>query len=127
MPSSATPDAQYFFRISNYYGESVGSYLVRVVATKSYDAYEPNDDILEARTVPIGSAVKAAIMDKRDVDFFHVKAGGSEQELVVEVKNASSTLRPSIEVFDASKTSIGQAQQYDGRRRCGLCLQGARR
>ena len=106
-PFVGAPDRRYMFRVSNYYGSSVGAYLVRVVATKAYDAHEPNDDIFSARSIATGAEVKAAIMDRGDADFFRVEAGGGAQELTVDIKNASTTLRPAIGIFDAAKTSIG--------------------
>jgi hypothetical protein len=100
------PDRRYMFRVSNYYGSSVGAYLVRVIPTKAYDAHEPNDDILSARPIATGTQVSAKIMDKGDADFFRVETSGA-QELLVEIRNSSTTLRPAIGVFDAAKTSIG--------------------
>jgi hypothetical protein len=102
------PGTRYLFRVSNYYGESVGAYLVRAVATKAYDAHEPNDDILSASSIAAGTAVTAAIMDKGDVDFFRLAPGTAEQDVQVDIKNASTTLHPNVEVFDANKTRIGQ-------------------
>jgi|GEM_PF-1303033 len=99
------PETRYYFRISNYYGSSVGSYLVRVIASKAYDAHEPNDGILSARTIALGTAVKAEIMDKSDVDYFRIEAGTAE-ELLIAISNASNTLRPALQVFDSSKASI---------------------
>jgi hypothetical protein len=101
------PDTRYIFRISNYYGGSVGAYLVRATATKAYDAHEPNDDILSARPVKLGSAVEARIMDKSDVDYFRIESGAAAQELLAVIKNASVTLRPVVEIFDAGKASLG--------------------
>ncbi|HXF53120.1 MAG TPA: hypothetical protein VNK52_03250 [Hyphomicrobiaceae bacterium] len=99
------PDTRYYFRVSNYYGSSVGSYLVRVIATKAYDAHEPNEDILSARTIALGDAVKAEIMDKSDVDYFRIESGAAD-ELLISIKNASTTLRPALQMFDASKANI---------------------
>ncbi len=106
-PFVGAPDRRYMFRVSNYYGSSVGAYLVRVIATKAYDAHEPNDDILSATAIKSGTEVKAAIMDKGDADFFRVETGGGTQELQVDIRNASTTLRPAIVMFDAAKTNIG--------------------
>jgi hypothetical protein len=82
-------------------------YLMRVVATKSYDALEPNDDILYAKPIGVAAPVLANIMDKNDLDFFAVTAGKSEGTLVASVKNRSTTLQPEIALYGANKTLLG--------------------
>ena len=103
----AEPATRYVVRASNTYGSSTGVYLMRVVATKSYDALEPNDDILHARPIAIAAPVVANIMDKSDLDFFAITAGKSEATLVASVKNGSITLQPEIALYGANKTLLG--------------------
>ena len=98
---------KYVARVSNVYGNSTGVYLLRVLPKKAYDAYEPNDDILNAKTITVATPVTASIMDKDDVDYFSLTSGKAEETLVVEVKNRSTTLQPEIMAYDAAKTAIG--------------------
>jgi len=107
----ALPKTTYTVRASNYYGQSVGVYLLRVVATKSYDAYEPNDDILSAKPIAEGAPIKAQIMDKNDVDYYAIAVPNSAGTLAIAVANKSTSLHPLITVFDASKTQV--ASQYN--------------
>ena len=89
--SSPTPATPYVVRVSNYYGESVGVYLLRIVATKAYDAHEPNDDILTPRRSRFAEPVAAGIMDKDDVDYFAVTSGAKDGVLRALVQNRSTT------------------------------------
>jgi hypothetical protein len=103
----ADPATRYVVRASNAYGSSTGVYLMRVVATQSYDALEPNDDILHAKPIAIAAATAANIMDKNDIDYFALAPGKSELTLVASVKNRSTTLRPEIALYDANKALLG--------------------
>lgn len=102
----ANPATSYVVRVSNYYGENVGVYLLRIVATKAYDAHEPNDDILHAKEIVVARPVAAGIMDKNDVDYFAVTSG-DDGGLRAFVQNRSTTLQPEVAVYDASKAQIG--------------------
>jgi hypothetical protein len=103
----ATPSTPYVVRVSNYYGQTVGVYLLRVAATQAYDAHEPNDDILRAKRIAVGAPVTAGIMDKDDVDFFAVTSGEEEGVLLATVQNRSTTLQPEVAVYDSTKALIG--------------------
>lgn len=103
----AAPATTYIVRVSNYYGANVGVYLLRVTATKAYDAHEPNDDILSAKKIAIADAVEAGVMDNRDVDYFAVKSADEEGMLRASVQNRSTTLQPEVAVYDSAKALIG--------------------
>jgi hypothetical protein len=102
------PATPYVVRVSNYYGQTVGVYLLRVVATKAYDAQEPNDAILTAKAISVGETVTAGIMDKNDVDYFTVTSG-DDGRMRATVQNRSTTLQPEVVVYDATKAQIGAA------------------
>ncbi len=102
----AAPESTFTFRASNYYGENVGAYLVRVTALKAYDAFEPNDTILTAAPITAGQDGEAGIMDGRDLDYFKVKAGDNAKQIVVELANRSTTLRPQLVVYNPNKTQV---------------------
>lgn len=105
------PDTTYIARVSNYYGENPGVYLLRVVATKAYDSFEPNDDILHAGSIAIGDEVKAGIMDGGDGDYYRIVAGDEAASMLIKVANTSTTLRPQITLYDANKAQVGS--QYN--------------
>ena len=110
----AAPESTFTFRISNYYGENVGAYLVRVLAVKAYDDFEPNDTVLTAASITADQEVKASIMDGRDLDYFKVKAGDNAKQMVVELSNRSTTLRPQIVFYDSNKTQVHQVRNTTG-------------
>src|SRR5262249_27881150 len=83
---ASKPATSYAVRLSNYYGESTGLYLVRVAPMKAYDASEPNDDILHAKPIAVGATVAANIMDKSDYDYYAVTAGAKEVMMVASLK-----------------------------------------
>ncbi len=103
----ASPATTYLVRVSNYYGESVGVYLMRVTPAKNYDAYEPNDDILSAKKIALADPIEAGIMDKADVDYFAITSGDKEGVLRASTLNRSTTLHPEIAVYDSNKALIG--------------------
>ncbi len=101
------PETRYTFQISDYYAETTGAYLVRVLPSKSYDAHEPNQTILTAKEISTGDTVKAAIMDARDVDYYRLVADKTAKQIEIKIANQSTTLRPRITLFDGNKTNIG--------------------
>jgi len=101
------PNTKYIVRASNYYGETVGVYLIRVVPANAYDEYEPNGDILKAKKIDVGSTVEASVMDNHDMDFYVIKTGNDEANVRIEIENRSTTLRPEIGLYDANKTWLG--------------------
>ncbi|MEE9358907.1 MAG: hypothetical protein V3U85_00335, partial [Hyphomicrobium sp.] len=101
------PNTKYIVRASNYYGENVGVYLIRVVPAKAYDAHEPNGDILKAKTINVGATVEASVMDKNDMDYYVLKTGDDEVSVRIDIENRSTTLRPEIGLYDANKTWVG--------------------
>lgn len=105
----ASPGTPYIVRVSNYYGQSTGVYLLSVAATQAYDAKEPNDDILHAAPIKIGETVAANIMDPHDADVFSFEVGDGEHALTAALANRSTSLHPRITVLDAAKTEIGNA------------------
>ncbi len=101
------PNTKYIVRASNYYGESVGVYLIRVVPAEAYDSHEPNGDILKAKTINVGATVEASVMDKNDMDYYVLKTGDDEVNVRIDIENRSTTLRPEIGLYDANKTWVG--------------------
>lgn len=103
----SAPDTTYIARVSNYYGEQTGVYLLRVTATKAYDAFEPNNDILHASPLATGKNVEAGIMDGGDGDFYRIEMGDTETPMLIKVVNTSTSLRPHVSLFGVNKAHIG--------------------
>ncbi|SDP51539.1 hypothetical protein SAMN04488061_3254 [Filomicrobium insigne] len=110
----ATPDTRYAARVSNHYGNSVGVYNVRVVPTKSYDAFEPNDGLLTAKPINIGEGIEAAIMGPADSDFFSFEIPEGRAETEIRLENRSTTLRPAIVIYDPAKSQISATYNTTG-------------
>ena len=106
----AEPGTSYTVKASNYYGETGGLYLLRVMPTEAFDRHEPNDAILSATAVAPGTPVEAGIMDKTDEDFFSVRGGDAESVLRVAIENRSTTLQPEVVIYDAAKAQIGSSR-----------------
>lgn len=103
----AAPDTKYVVRASNHYGKHVGVYLIRVMPAKAYDAHEPNGDILHAKAIDVGSATKAGIMDKHDIDYFAITTGDGEANVRIDLENRSTSLHPEIALYNANKAKLG--------------------
>lgn len=105
----AKPGATYFARLTSYYGKSTGVYLFRVKPAKSYDTFEPNDRILDAKPVSRGTTIDASVMDGGDFDHYVISPSESEQHVNVRIENTSGTLHPSLVIYDGRKNSIKSA------------------
>ncbi len=100
------PNTKYYLRIRNY-NDSRGAYRVRVKPLNKYDAFEPNHNILQAKSISLGSPIEAGIMDAHDVDYYRVTTGATGGALVVSLENRSATLRPELNLYNADKKHMG--------------------
>lgn len=100
------PATRYLVRISNYYGETTGAYLLRVRADKAYDELEPNDSLLQAHSILVDKQIEASIMDGKDHDFFRVEVPHGALEMQVTLVNASTSLRPRIDIYGDDKAHL---------------------
>jgi len=105
---SAQPDTAYYVQIYGRW-QTTGAYTLSVIPQKRYDAFEPNDDILHAKPIPVGQAIEADIMDGQDTDFYQVKTGAAHT-IRVSIDNRSTILQPAIAVFDAQKSAVDQRE-----------------
>lgn len=112
------PNAKFFVRVGDRYDSGTGAYLVRVSSSKAYDAHEPNQTILTAKSISLGSTVEAGIMDGGDIDYYVIKTKGKKSKLTVQVENRSASLRPRIIVYNGAKAQIGSVanETYGGDR-----------
>jgi hypothetical protein len=89
-------------KISPYY--DYGKYRLTVRPRKAFDDYEPNDEILNAKSIVTGKAIKANIMDPDDVDYYTFETDNNVK-LVISLENRSSTLAPRITVYNPDKSA----------------------
>jgi hypothetical protein len=74
---------------------------------------EPNNIILEATAIAPGAAVSGEVLGSDDNDFFSFQFSGKARDTIaITLQNQSTTLRPWIKVYDASKSEINS--KYDG-------------
>ncbi len=116
------PNTKYYLRIRNY-NDSRGAYRVRVKPLNKYDAFEPNHNILQAKSISLGSPIEAGIMDAHDVDYYRVTTGATGGALVVSLENRSVTLRPELNLYNADKKHMGGT--YNNTRGANLRYQDA--
>jgi hypothetical protein len=83
-----------------------GDYTVRVSAMRSFDAYEPDDDIFAASRIEFGTPVEANIMDGEDTDYYAFESPVSGT-VTVEVESRSATLIPALTTFGPDKRNAG--------------------
>ena len=102
---SPPPGATLYFQIWGVRGTS-GAYTLRVRPTRSYDSFEPNDDIFSAHEIALGQPLSANIMDALDTDFYSFRSP-HDGTVTVEIENRSSTLIPAITLFGPDKANIG--------------------
>jgi hypothetical protein len=87
---------------------SIGAYGLKVTATRSFDRFEPNDDIASARPIEVGQTIDANIMTAEDTDFYSFVADRTGQ-LEVTVQGQSRTLIPALTTFGPDQEAIQYA------------------
>jgi hypothetical protein len=103
--SAPEPNTTLVLQVSGF-GSSAGAYELIVRPRKAFDAYEPNDDIYNARRIALGERVEANIMDSADTDYYLFVAARSGT-LTVNIRNRSVTLIPALSTFAPDKSSTG--------------------
>jgi hypothetical protein len=102
----ADPGQDYFVQVSSL-SSNVGKYTLAVLAQGAYDEYEPNDDAFHATPLKAGQGIVANVMDSKDVDWY-LLTGLPQKQMTVHVENQSTTLAPSITLYNRSKAQIDQ-------------------
>jgi hypothetical protein len=90
---------------------TTGKYRISVTPQKAYDAYEPNDDLLNPKPIKVGEDISGNIMDGGDHDWFRV-SGATGAMISVTFENLSTTLRPHVRVYDRNKSNL--LDRFDG-------------
>ncbi len=103
------PGQSFYVEVMNY--GSTGKYTLSVTPQNAFDKYEPNNDVLTASAVPIGTTIEANIMDPNDHDWYRI-TGNTAKTVHVTMENASTTLKPDIKTYSANKSETGE--KYDG-------------
>ena len=99
------PNTTLILQISGF-GRSAGAYTLIVRPKKAFDAYEPNDDIFNARRISLGERIEANIMDSVDTDYYLFVAARTGT-VTVDIRNHSVTLIPALSTFAPDKSSTG--------------------
>ena len=102
---SPEPNTTLYLVVSGY-GSTSGPYTLTVRQLKAFDAYEPNDDIFNAKAIPTGKPVEANIMDPKDTDYYSFVAPRSGL-VTINIHNRSATLIPALSTFNPDKSSSG--------------------
>jgi hypothetical protein len=85
---------------------TAGQYVLTVKAQRAFDIYEPNDDILSSRRVPVGEEISANIMDAEDTDFFSF-ISPRKGSVTIDIRNNSTTLIPAVTSFSPDRRNMG--------------------
>jgi hypothetical protein len=104
---SPKPNNTRYLELTGVHG-STGRYSLRVTPTRSFDRYEPNDDMASATTIQIGQVIDANIMIPEDVDFYSFLAE-TKGNLVVTLQSQSDAYLPALAIFGPDGQPIGFA------------------
>src|ERR1017187_9311505 len=99
------PNTTLYLQVSGL-GHSAGAYTLLVRPQKAFDAYEPNDEISNARRIPLGTAVAAGIMDANDTDYYSFVSPRTGT-VSIAIANRSATLIPALSTFYPYMRSSG--------------------
>jgi|GEM_PF-1028140 len=100
---SAEPGMVYYIRITGVDHKYNGAYRLRVTPLKTYDDYEPNNNMFQAKDISLGKPIEANIMDNPDEDFYRIKTSSKKVSVIVSIENQSTTLRPYIGIYLENK------------------------
>jgi hypothetical protein len=98
------PDTAGYVQVAQQ-GNTSGAYSLTVTPLRKYDQFEPNDDIASAKSIALGRAIEANVMDIHDTDYYLIKSAAAGTS-TVNLKNTSTTLAPAITIFDGQKNQI---------------------
>jgi hypothetical protein len=73
---------------------------------KAFDAFEPNDDILNATKIGLDQTVEANIMDGEDTDYYSFR-GSARGTVTIEIQNRSKALIPALTTFTPEMANNG--------------------
>jgi hypothetical protein len=102
---SPEPNSTFYL---NIFGEkdSSGAYTLTVKALKSFDRFEPNDEIYRACKIAVGQSLDANIMDGDDTDYYSFESPRTGT-VSIDVENHSSVLIPALTTFTPDMRTSG--------------------
>ncbi len=99
MVFSPEPNSTYYLNVFGDH-DSFGAYTVTVKSLKSFDRFEPNDEIYSARKITVGASIDANIMDGDDTDFYSFEAPRTGT-VSIDIENHSGILIPALTTFNS--------------------------
>jgi hypothetical protein len=99
------PNTTLFLRVEGLI-DTAGAYSLTVSAMKAFDAFEPNDDILNATKIGLDQTVEANIMDGEDTDYYSFR-GSARGTVTIEIQNRSKALIPALTTFTPEMANNG--------------------
>jgi tetratricopeptide (TPR) repeat protein len=105
---SLDPDSDYFVSVSSLSG--TGPYQIAVRPLKAYDAYEPNDDILNAKPIAAGESIEADILDGKDIDFYRFTS--PTDTLHIALSNGDPSYKPQVQLWAEDKSRLWRNRDY---------------
>ena len=103
---TAQPSSIYYVHVTSSGHKTSGAYRLIIKPLRAYDEYEQNDDILQAKPIPVGKPIDAGKMDGQDQDFYQFKTSSRAGNITVFIENRSTTLQPALRVFNSEKSDI---------------------
>lgn len=104
---SPQPNSTLYVEVAGNRGTQ-GAYALKVTATKSFDRFEPNDEIAAAHPIVVGQTIEANIMTGDDTDFYSFVADHAGK-MVVTLQSQSKSLIPALTTFGADRQPIQYA------------------
>jgi hypothetical protein len=104
------PGKTFYVSVASDFSSS-GNYALSITPQKAYDSYEPNNDVLSAAPVAIGTPITGNVIDDKDARWFRI-TGATKKTIHVVFDNQSTTLKPEVMVFSSTKSQI--ADKDDG-------------
>ncbi len=105
---TADPDVTYFVSVVNF--SDKGKYQLSITPRRAFDSFEPNDNILEAKEIRLGSSTEADLLDQQDSDYYWVQGNG--KLISVKVENKTTNLKPHLFIHKDDKSFLWENAAY---------------
>jgi hypothetical protein len=107
LPISPQPNSTLYVEVAGNRGTQ-GAYALKVTAARSFDRFEPNDEIAAAHPIVVGQTIDANIMTGEDTDFYSFVADRTGK-MVVTLQGQSKSLIPALTTFGPDRQPIQYA------------------
>ena len=105
---SAEPESRYLAVVAGKVFNKGGSYRLRAVHRHRYDAYEPNDDLLQPRPLASLDSIRASLMDGRDLDHYALPLAAGR--FTVHLSNESQELNSVMNLYSPQRELLRYAR-----------------